>query len=252
MKEHLKNELNALLFNQKDVYAAFEGGSKATGYDDDYSDLDLLVITSDDGVEQVFMAFESYLQEKYGIIRKYRVPEPTWHGFSQCFYLIGMMPELFYIDFAIAKVSVPDKFTDPERHGKGNLWFDKGNYYQVILETDDQIHKRCKRFYQLVTESDFLIEIEILKNIKRGRYIEAYPFYYQFITRQLGVMLNLKHRRNKVDFGIRYAYRDYDPKDLELIVKCLKPKDINDLKENFQLAKARYEALKMEFKSIYQ
>jgi hypothetical protein len=252
MKDQLKTELKELLYQQGFVLTAFEGGSKATGFDDDYSDLDLLVIAKDDFIEQVFIIIESYLQERYGMIRKYRVPEPTWHGFSQCFYQIKHMPSLFYIDLAIAKLSTPDKFTDTIRHGKGFIWFDKNNDYKVILETDDQVFKRCKKYYQMVTESDFLIEIEFEKNILRGRYIEAYPFYYQYITRHLGVMLNLKHRKNKVDFGIRYAYRDYDAKDQNLINTCLKSKDINDLKENFNLAKQRYHELKLEFETLYQ
>jgi hypothetical protein len=252
MKDQLKLELKNLLFDQKFVLTAFEGGSKATGFMDDYSDLDLLIISEDNAVEQVFILVESFLSEKYGIKRKYRVPEPTWHGFSQSFYQIDHMPPFFYIDLAVAKLSTPDKFTDTARHGQGFVWFDKHSDYKVILETDDQVYQRCKKYYHMVTESDFLIQIEIEKNIQRGRYSEAFPFYYQFITRQLGVMLNLKHRKNKVDFGIRYHYRDYDSFDQQLINTCLKSKDIQDLKENYALAKQRYEALKIEFKTLYK
>ncbi len=102
-----------------------KGGSAATGFEDEFSDLDLAIVCKDHAVEAIFSLLESWLKVNYSITRKFRVPEPSWHGFSQCFYQIENVPPLFYLDIAVIKKSLPDKFTESDRHGNAVVWFEK-------------------------------------------------------------------------------------------------------------------------------
>jgi len=124
-REQVAEEIKSLLIKDKKVIAAWEGGSAATGFMDKYSDLDLAVVCEDDAVEAVYAKLEKLIEKNYGIERKYRVPEPAWHGFSQCFYKVGNVPELYYLDIAVIKRSIPDKFTEKDRHGDSVVWFEK-------------------------------------------------------------------------------------------------------------------------------
>lgn len=252
MKDKLYQLLKEMLVSRSDVLAAYEGGSKATGFSDQFSDLDLEVICKDDAVEDVFKAIEYLLDEQFGILRSYRIPEPAWHGFSQCFYLIDQMPKHFYLDLAVIKTSIEDKMTDSKRHGKAYMWFDKGRYLVEKDDAEEIMINRAKGMYRRVVSSDFIMMIEIEKNLDRGRYIESLTAYYRFVMNQLGVMMNLKYRPEKVDFGLRYAYRDYPKQDYDMLQTLLKNKDINDLSIHFKSAKTYYLALKENLKSIYE
>ncbi len=252
MKEELYQSLKDMLYARNDVYAAHLGGSSATGFEDEFSDLDLEVICADHAVEDIFKDVETFLQKNYGILQSYRMPEPTWHGFSQCFYLVDKMPKHFYIDLAIVKNTLKDRLTDSKRHGHAVVWFDKGQYIIEKDDSDEETIKRAKQFYQRAISIDFLMMIEVEKNLDRNRYIDGFLAYYRFIQNQLVVMLNLKHRPYKVDFGMRYAYRDYDDKDYRFLQNCLQQKSLEDLKKNYKLAKSYYLVLKKEFQETYQ
>ncbi len=243
--------MKELLEKKSFVIAAWEGGSAATDHLDDYSDLDVMIVCEDDAVEQVFDMLDDHFEYSYGIIRKFRVPEPTWHQLSQTFYQIKGTSELFYLDIAVIKESVPDKFTDPLRHGEGIFWFTKRDVFHESIDTPEDVENRGKQFYKRATESDFILMIETKKAIVRGVFVEAFPMYYGFIVRHLSILLNLKHRKEKVDFGLRYISRDYDQKDYEIIEQALRVSTIEEMREVFKKLLDYYLALKDELYDLW-
>lgn len=247
-REQVGAALRTVLEPEPGILAAWEGGSVATGFADEYSDLDLMIVCEDDRVERCFELIEGHLAAEYGIERRYRVPEPGWHGFSQCFYRIRGVPELFYLDISVVKKSVPDKLTERDRHGIASVWFEKTPVVDTRPSSPEARDKRAAGLYRYVVETDFVIIAEFRKNLARGQFCEAFPSYYQFVTRQLGTLLNLKYRPEKVDFGIRYAAREYAPEDAALLESLLKCPSLEALGANFEKALARYEALKIELK----
>lgn len=242
----LYQELKNLLFQREDVLAAWEGGSHATGFADEFSDLDLSIVCKENSVEEIFSSLNTFLEKEYGILQKYRVPEPTWHGFSQCFYKIDQVKHLFYLDIALIRESIPDKFTQKDRHGEAILWFEKEPFLDSTSSSWESILSRGKKLYLTSCQSDFILETEVYKNLSRKRFGEAFPFYFQFLVRHLGIMLNLKYRPAKSDFGIRYAYRDYEKEDADLLVSLMQATTLEELSHNFELARTRYYQLKTE------
>jgi predicted nucleotidyltransferase len=249
-KKQISGELKELLITNENVIAAWEGGSAATGYEDEFSDLDLSIICKDAAVEEMFRELEEWLEENYGILNKFRVPEPAWHGFSQCYYQIDKVHPLFYLDIAVIKKSLPDKFTESDRHGNAVVWFEKEKILDSSPTEPEKVEEKAKHFYKIATQSDFLTITEIQKAISRKRYSEAFPVYFQMIARNLAILLNLKYRPAKVDFGLRYGYRDYGKADFELVESLLKVASSEELKEKFLLAEKRFYELKDEFKKF--
>ncbi len=237
-------ELNNFLYQEKHVLAVWEGGSVATGFADKYSDLDLVIVVNDDEIERMFDKLDQFIDKNYKILRKFRVPEPTWHGFSQTFYQAKDVPEYFYFDISIMKKSLKDKFLDTARHGNPKIWFEKEQFVFALTENKDEIESRVKRLYKMATATDFITIFEIKKAIQRGLYTEAYPLYFTFIVRHLVVMLNIIHRPEKVDFNLRYIYRDYPKADYELIESALQISNINELENKFNKLLVKYEDLK--------
>lgn len=250
-KDQVRDGLKALLSDEPAVLAAWEGGSAATGFLDDFSDLDLVIICEDDAVEELFHRIEAHLAGVYGIERRYRVAEPAWHGFSQCFYKISQVPELFYLDIALIKKSIPNKFTERDRHGDALIWFEKMPLIDPSPTPADKVSEKGRHFYKMVTQSDFLIITEIQKALARNNFTEAFPRYFQFLTNQLGVLLNLKYRPCKVDFGLRYAYRDFDSADVKLLEYAMQVNSTEVLREKFKLVLHRYNQLNEELRDTW-
>ncbi|HQO09170.1 MAG TPA: nucleotidyltransferase domain-containing protein [Clostridiales bacterium] len=245
-REQVAEEIKSLIIKDRKIIAAWEGGSAATGYLDEYSDLDLAIVCEDDHVEKVFKKLEKLIDEKYGIERKYRVPEPAWHGFSQCFYKVGNVPELYYLDIAVIKKSLPDKFTERDRHGDSVVWFEKEKMIDPTPTPEKKVIEKGKKYFRYIADSDFLMEIELKKAIARKNFTEAFPAYMRLISSNLGILLNLKYRPCKVDFGLRYAYRDFPNKEVKLIEESFKASSIEEIEAGSKKVMKRIEELKKE------
>jgi hypothetical protein len=99
------------------VLACWQGGSQAWGYTDEWSDIDLQVIVEDSHIEDTFETIETALQRISKIQWKCRMPEPTWHGHSQCFYQLEGINPFLTLDIVVMKRSNPNRFLEVERNG---------------------------------------------------------------------------------------------------------------------------------------
>jgi len=248
-KKHFDNALKAFLQANPDIIAVWEGGSAATGYLDQYSDLDLAIICEDDAVESVFEAIEGYLTEHCGIANKFRLPEPTWHGHSQAFYILQDPPPPFYFDLVVMKRSAENQFLETDRHGEAVVWFDREGVIVPTRSDPEELATACKRAYIMSLATFDLTAIETEKQILRANWIDAMTNYHGLIQRRLATMLNLKYRPAQYDFGLRYAYRAY-PKDVnDRLKRLMLISEFSELAEKFEEVKAWYRALAEELES---
>lgn len=247
----IKAKLKDYLFIRQDVLAVWEGGSAATGYLDEYSDLDLCIVIGDKDVEPIFQSLEDYFEQTYGIIRQFRLPEPTWHGMSQCFYLLDKCPDLFYCDIAVVTRDNPKKFTEPDRHGNALIWFDKDQVYSAVPTPESEIRDMAIRTLKSVTALDFLSIIELRKALKRRNWIAAQMNWQMFINRCLVPLLNIRWRPWKADFGIRYVERDYPQEVIQRLEALLHYDTVDDIATHSESAIAWYEGLKAELGAQY-
>lgn len=242
-RKKLADDLKAFFFMQDSITAVWESGSAATGWLDENSDMDIAVICDDGREEPLLAELDRYLEANYGIDKRHRVPEPAWHGFTQCFYRIKDTPELFYLDICFIKKSSPDKFTDTDRHGIPVIWFSRDELPVFEPSSREAVKKRGKKLYETVAGTDFLILTELKKAIRRGIYAETFVNYFQ-VVRGLSVLMNLKYRPEKADFGLRYACRDYPEKEYEFIVNALKISSLEDIIKKLAGVQGRFNALK--------
>lgn len=239
-------QLKAFLQPQDEIIAVWEAGSAATGFLDQVSDLDISIVCEDTAVEVIFQRLEKFLQTTFGIERSYRTPEPAWHGLSQTFYQIKQVPPLFYLDIGVIKRSIKDKLMEQDRHGQAVIWFQKELVYDNTPSSVETLLARGKKFYGLATQVDFLLILEVKKAIARDQWIQSFSNYYGFIVRNLAILLNLKFRPEKVDFGLRYAHRDYPKEIVQFIEESLKVNSVVELEIKFKQVLSQYEQLKDE------
>ena len=248
--KQIVKELKELYKRNDNILAAWEGGSAATGFLDEYSDLDLALITTDEMVEEIFELTEKFLEDNYGISNKFRMPEPNWHGHSQCFYKLAKSPEFFYVDFLIEKESAKNRFTESDRHGNSIIWFDKNNLIDPTPTPEKDIEAKCKRQYNLMSTLLPFMEMDIAKQMKRGNAIDAISIYGGLLNR-LASMLNIKYRSHKFDFGLRYYYRDLPKDEVAFVEEITFVKNLNDLEAKLPKAIERYKDLIEELGDKY-
>ncbi len=233
-KKQITNELKELWEADEKIHTFWEGGSVATGFDDEYSDLDAAVICDDDYVEEVFDKTEKYLAETYGIKEKFRVPEPSWHGHSQVFYLLKGTPKFFYIDLLVEKLSASNRFMEPNRHGKSYIWFDKKSLMDDTPISEKDYKDKIVNKLRMFKDSFFINKIELEKQILRGREVDALDGYFKMIIGRLAFLFNVKNRPAKHDFGLLYSYREWSKEDHEFVKEMLYVKDLDDLRNKSQ------------------
>ena len=236
MRERILETIIATLEPKDFVLALWQGGSAAHGYTDEWSDLDIEVIVEDARVEETFLFVEEALSTLSEIRLKWRVPEPTWHGHSQCFYQLEGVTPFLMIDFVVMKLSNPNHFLEVERHGTPVIGFDKANLIvPAPLNRSEHFSKMQERLTQLKISFD-LSQTLLKKEINRGRFIESVTNYHAWTLQPLIELLNMVYRPYRYDFKAKYFSRDLPTDVVERVVPLYFVIDLVDLAKKQQLA----------------
>ena len=154
-------------------------------------------------------AIEESLKTISEIQLKWRVPEPTWHGHSQCFYHLEDASPFSFIDFAVLKQRSPNNFLELERHGKLEIAFDKANLLvQPTLNRSEHFAKMQERLATLIKTFDFF-QLIVKKEINRGHLVSAISNYHTYTLQPLVELLGMMYRPQRYDFRTKYFYRDF-------------------------------------------
>jgi len=186
------------------VNAMWEGGSKAWGHYDEYSDIDLQLDVQDGDVEDVFALIDSTLAGLSPIAFKYRIPEPAWHGMSQCFYRLSDASEFHLLDLAIRKASDRGRFDERELHGEPVVHFDKLGVV-TVSSLDQAAHreavaKRVADLRQLFGLFKGFVQKEVLRDNQLG----ALQFYHSMVLRPLNEMARIAYCPDRYNFSWHY------------------------------------------------
>ncbi len=207
-RNEIINAIVAALEPQEFAIALWEGGSAAFGRLDEWSDIDIMVDAEDEFVPEVFETIEPALEKLARIDRTLVMPEPAWHGLSQRFYHLEGTPDWLMIDTAVVKHSNPDKFLEPELHGRAVFHFNKNNAVTVKnLDIAERQKKMKKALENISLRFDFFSHI-VEKKILRGFFVEAVAAYHQLVLQPLVTLLRMKHDPARFDFSANYLHYD--------------------------------------------
>jgi hypothetical protein len=217
MKQLNRNDVVNALVNALEpldyVHAFWEGG--AAGFDraDMWSDIDAQAIVDDDRIEDAFKVVDAAVEKMGGTVAKFRLPEPTWHGHSQCFYKLKNASPFLLIDLAIMKEHTEaDKFDVWATHGKPIVKFDKkGQIVEKKLEPEAHAAAIMKRL-DLLKNLFEIFYIMPMKETNRKNHVEAMLFYLGQTYRPLVEVLRMKHCPQRYNYATRYVYYDLPPK----------------------------------------
>jgi len=192
----------------KQTLAAWEQGATSFGRVDEWSDIDICVVAEDEGVESIFKAVEKALAKEYGIASKFRLPEPTWHGSSQCFYVLKGASPFLFVDMAVMKRSREDRFLEYSIHGPPKVLFDKKGLVRDDSPRAADFAKKIEGRIEYLKTTFGMFQVEVLKELNRGNDIEALAFYNGMVLRPLVEALRIKYCPWRYNFHTRYVYYD--------------------------------------------
>ena len=237
-REQLLEALVGALKPQGYALAMWEGG--AAGFDrvDRWSDADVQVIVKDGFVEQAFEVIEAALAELSEMDYRFRLPEPTWHGHSQCFYRLKDASPYLMLDIVfIQETSEADRFMQTKTHGKPHVWFDKAGLVQETpLDIEAMVAKMKADLAADRMKLD-LFWILTTKEIKRGNGIEAISFYMNYVLRPLLAVLRTTHCPVRHFYTTRYAHYDLPEDTAKRLMELYFVKDLDELQGKFEQAR---------------
>lgn len=237
-RDALLNTLVSALKDQDYALAMWEGG--AAGFDrvDEWSDADVQVIVKDGFVEQAFEDVEAALAALTETDYRHRLPEPTWHGHSQCFYRFKHASPYLMLDLVfIQQNSQADRFMQFRTHGQPLVWFDKaGLVVEEPLDVGGMIEKMKAAVDSARMRYD-LFWILTMKEVHRKNEIEAFAFYYNFAVMPLLEVLRIEHSPARYFYRTRYPQYDLPAAVTERLTDFFFVRDLADLEAKFAQAR---------------
>lgn len=228
----LTDELKPLSY----IHAFWEGGAIAFNRIDQRSDIDLYVAVDDDKVNETFLTTEKVLKTLAPIKQKLEMPQLPWPGISQAFYKLEKASEYLLIDFAVIKLSAPDKLLEPEIHGNIVFYFNKKSKIRIPKLNKEAFNKKLhERLDRLKLRIEFF-NIFVQKEINRGNSLEAIDLYQNMTLATLVEVLRIKHNPFHYNFRMRYIHYEFPPETVKKLERLYFVKDMKNLKEKYQEA----------------
>ncbi|MCA8981095.1 MAG: nucleotidyltransferase domain-containing protein [Planctomycetes bacterium] len=243
-RSELIRHLHERFEGEPHVLAAWLGGSDASGRVDEFSDVDLQLIAEDAAVERCFDDLHRFAEELAPIEVRFRLPEPTWHGFSQEFLRLERCDPNHVIDFLVIPASTPPerRFLEPERHGTARVLFDRGDWLAAPALDRDAQSRQIRRRLEVLRATFGLHAPLVTRSAARGLDVEAQAFYQRFGLGTLVELLRMRHAPERFDFGLRYLDRDLPADDYALVRELAFPQDGPDCARMLERVRARVRA----------
>ena len=227
------------------VYAFWEGGAAAFNRIDEWSDIDLYLVVDNEKVDETFSITENALQKLSLIKQKYEVHHPESSGLFQAFYKLEGASEYLIIDLAILTLDSPEKFLEPEIHGKAAFYLNKSNLQPSPLDKKAFAKKLQKKLEKLQARFDMFNNFT-QKEINRGNYLEAIDLYHNLTLATLVEALRIKYNPTHYDFKTRYIHYELPPEIVERLKHLYFVNDEKDLQEKYHEATEWFSEIRLE------
>lgn len=228
--------LISILEPMPDVLAAWEGGSIANGTADQYSDIDLSVYTTSP-MQEVLERVEAALA-KFQVVHAWRETKSAWGpGMLQRMLILKDAPQFFYVDVAAfdgSNQKLLADFFEIERHGQPVVHFDKQNIVKLTHTDQEALFKRQQARLEEIKQVFPIYKTLVLKEIQRGKAIDALAFYQSGLVRPLVEVLGMIHRPYKFDFGLRYLHKQFPAEVSQLIQDLVYVSDLATLRNKLE------------------
>lgn len=232
-REDIIKALHAAFESLDFIEAFWISGSASFGRMDEYSDIDLRVLTSSRQCDAVFERAEYALN---GLDEVTGVHNPLGSVYPNRFYKLKNASHLHLVDLVCVVPETLPVFMDINRMGDPIVLFDRLG----IVKPCDTPQQLYKDFADKVEDIKIAFAVSsqavVERAINRGRFSEAMFFYNHRIIEPLVQVLRYKHCPSRQDFGLRYLQWDL-PHEISMTIDELhNVSSFDDLKRNLMIA----------------
>lgn len=231
------------------VHALWEGGAIGYGRLDEWSDIDLYLLVSDDRVDDAFGAIEGVLKSLSPIAVKYDIGQTPYPGVHQAFYRLERSSEFLVLDMAVVTESAPDKFLEEQTHGKPRFLFSKKELTPPVLDREELREKVRKRISRLRLRMD-LFNVFVQKEINRKHVIEAVDTYRIVVLGSLTELLRIRYHPVHHEFQTRYLYSELPEEVAKRLEELFLVRDLEDLETKYAIAKRWFDELHRDVEAL--
>jgi hypothetical protein len=232
----VRETIAAHLVGYEPVLALWEGGSAAFDRADAYSDLDLALLYRIGARDVIWKKIDGALDELGGVDLRWIDPKPFAKGGGKRIFHLRTTNPWLHIEITIIPHNAEHLYNQPERHGRIKVIFDRTGRL-APKPWDETAHLRRARLalHQSIMRWH-LYYCWFRKELARGRTVDAFMTYYDRTLKPLLVVLNLRYRPHRWDFGLRY-FNDELPQEIVSVVEtfCYVPNPAG-LEERFSAA----------------
>ena len=233
---NVRDSLEQHLRRCDSVIAMWEAGSTAFGREDEYSDLDIGVLSREGSNPEVWQAVDEAFKELGGVGLRWNEPNPLFAGMDKRVFRPRRANRWLQVDIGMFPEDAGELYNQPERHGRIVVLFDRAGRLEPP-PWDEPVHRqrRCEALHQNIMKWQ-VYHGQFRKETARGRTVDAFAFYYALTLSPLLAVLGMRYRPNRWDFGFRYL-KDEMPAEIVSAVErlCYVP-DASLLEQRFSEA----------------
>jgi predicted nucleotidyltransferase len=238
-REAIVLHLQSGLEREPAVLAMWLEGSSATGQADALSDIDLVVDVEDGSLDLVFQRAETLLAELGSLATRLEL-EIDHQLLRHRLYRLERTSEFWTIDF-VARAHIRQFVFDREDAGSVRVLFDRAS---VIRFRDgpwrsDQLDERLAR----LQETYWSLRPWVVKQIRRGKFLEAFGYYERYVLRPLVEALRIAHAPRKSDYYVKDIYRDLPPDITRALEGLYQVSDISAFEARLEVADGLFRAV---------
>lgn len=203
-REAIARHLQRGLEKEPSVFAMWLEGSLATRETDDLSDIDVVVDVEDSSSDLVFERAEALLAELAPLVTSLELDID--HRFLRHrLYRLEHTSEFLTIDFVVQAHSRQFVF-DREDADAVRVLFDRAGVIRFREGPWEPGHVDARA--ARLRDTYWALRPWVVKQIKRGKFIEAFGYYERYVLRPLVEILRLAWAPRKSDYYIKEIYRD--------------------------------------------
>ena len=226
------------------VHALWLEGADANGTADAYSDIDLWVDVADAHIDEAIAMAEQALQEIAPFDYKAELP----HGhpqIRQLMYHLAGTSEYLIVDFCFQLHSRPEaqySYYEDDPLFAAKVIFDKSGVINISpgsppvdTKANAALLKKMRLRYNK--------HIWVLKNVRRGHYLEAWENYREYVIEPLVCLLRMIHTPAFADVGCLHISLHVPPEDLRRLEELTRVTTFAEMEANLPKARAWYAIL---------
>ena len=231
----VRDKLASDLARSNSVLALWEGGSAAFGRADEHSDLDLALLYKLSARNEVWWVIDRAFDALGGVDLRWNDPKPFPGGGGKRIFRLKHAASL-QVEVNLIPDTTTNLFNQPEIYGQVIILFDRPGRLAVPPPIDEKQRLRVRLALHQSIMRWQINYARFRKELARSRPLDAFFMHYQMTIRPLLMVLNIRYRPYRWDFGLRYFKEELPPEIAKFIEWLLYVEAPEALEERFLAA----------------